>query len=810
MIQGEIMYSTKQIKLILFSLCFLNISILNQIFAEPKITELKGTADILRPEFQHLSPAHGCLWFKQPIDPSKKPIIQSMYHFGPQDEAPIKLLHELFFLNHDLVNFNPQQHPKRFATHLTPYDIGVIVGLLQTLKPLRYLDLQESIKHKKQLLQRKKKLELQIDTRKIPQKDFSRKKQQLEEKLKRLQEQKKTSKKQKKSLKKQQQIQKQIDFLESSQKLNPDQLDIDLAEIKSSLNSMEQNTSNRTSHKKKLYQKLKVQHPKQTDASLKKFVTIVVESRFVSNDKKFLKNTTINILLAFLWGKAHSKKDILSYFTGLSSVLNKQIFTPNYKNILDKKSKDQKQWFSERFDAENYEQITTYFSTNPIIALANLEQAVFLYHGLRLYEYKTPPIIKYHNDTIYETKRFPNCAETFALNLINIVIYNPKTQLLDISFLERVAKENNKQINQDLVDFYKEEKHKNPHNHDHLSIHDAWTKVVSKLPNVTYKNKDYEITASGDGRNGFKNMEQVIYALTGFKKIPDFFKALKKHGLSIEMNDKSYEEDTEEKSATFTFTLRRLTFQGKFTKNHFALECLTPPKKINQKTLDQIGSSLEIPLFLTWFSLYTHYDPDSTKEKYDKLLNKFKLSPIQKYYFYFYQNLFDPNIKTAIMQMLLEIESHLDIIYKLIAKLIRSFTPLSDTIYYVYFEPTNLIDKLISKITNPHIKNSIRHMLKTASPGSHHIPSLFKAFYTTGFFLDETIAISMKETRLLIPIIGFIETKKDTIFAKKLITHTKKTKKKFPTTQKYLEQKIQKIETELLQVPKTKNSTKSQ
>src|SRR5271154_4722471 len=53
-----------------------------------------------------------------------------MYRFGPQDEAHIKLLRKLFYLNNDGRNFTTMQNPTEVATYLTPEMLGELIGIL--------------------------------------------------------------------------------------------------------------------------------------------------------------------------------------------------------------------------------------------------------------------------------------------------------------------------------------------------------------------------------------------------------------------------------------------------------------------------------------------------------------------------------------------------------------------------------------------------------------------------------------------------------------------------------------------------------
>ena len=75
----------------LFAL-FLTLLPHQQLTAEPSVEHIKGTSSILKPEYQHLSPVHGGLWWTTNY-------IENLYRFGngankTKPEAPVALAPE--------------------------------------------------------------------------------------------------------------------------------------------------------------------------------------------------------------------------------------------------------------------------------------------------------------------------------------------------------------------------------------------------------------------------------------------------------------------------------------------------------------------------------------------------------------------------------------------------------------------------------------------------------------------------------------------------------------------------------------------
>src|SRR3990172_5271498 len=93
--------------------------------AEIAFTDIKGMYTDIIDSKKHLSPVHGFNWFKTGI-------IENMYRYGDENDATIKLVKEIFFLQPDDVTFDTTQNPGKPANYFTATTIGKILNFLET------------------------------------------------------------------------------------------------------------------------------------------------------------------------------------------------------------------------------------------------------------------------------------------------------------------------------------------------------------------------------------------------------------------------------------------------------------------------------------------------------------------------------------------------------------------------------------------------------------------------------------------------------------------------------------------------------
>src|ERR1700732_894484 len=79
------------------------------------LADLKGTYDVLKPEYQHCSPVHGAVWWETDL-------VRKYYKFGDASHATVKLIHELF---HEVDgSFGLTILPAKYGAHFSVEMIG--------------------------------------------------------------------------------------------------------------------------------------------------------------------------------------------------------------------------------------------------------------------------------------------------------------------------------------------------------------------------------------------------------------------------------------------------------------------------------------------------------------------------------------------------------------------------------------------------------------------------------------------------------------------------------------------------------------
>lgn len=546
--------------------------------AEPDIVDLKDTSSILNAEYQDLSPAYGCLWYKEPI-------LYNMYRLRLLENDPVNaLVKRLFFLNNDMINFNPQHNQQRLETHLTPEIISSIVGYIWQSKNINVNQKDigtevEKIYEKTQGKTSKENIRAGVIAKKRTAAitDFSRNITKLLNNNKTLNQAFKAG------------LEKSIAEMELKTG-NPNDETESPSDLQETIDKLKQRIS-----------------PGQWDKSYKGFVEAFAKSVTdvlqICDNQTYLDNTLTNILLGFVWAKSFTKKDLLTYFKGLHSVLGDDAFS----NLSFNNNDTEQSWLNANFSHDDYVAFKANFNKNPIDFMKNTEQAIFYYYGFRKYEAKFPEKINYLNAVRYKDKSFSNCGETLLLNMFNMLAYDANLGLFSVDRLKKIGV-----IDQNLLNFYKE--YSNPTSHQFLETHNAFASIVSDLPGVVYKHADptYEITAQGNGEKGFENFNNIIKHFTGQ---PSLQKLFEKATLELMLNASFSEPVINKvvKSVFIDMTIGTYKFKWKFTQNHFDLEA--------PKIAQLWPSASTLPLLkdthLSYFCLYGGLiDPSSRAQFY--------------------------------------------------------------------------------------------------------------------------------------------------------------------------------------------------
>ena len=89
-------------------------------FGDIDHTKLKGLNQLIRPEFQYLSPVEGFTLLKTGT-------LENLYRYGNEEEHTVRLI-KLMFHAVDSVNFVPTHLPSRITAHLTTAGIGALLN----------------------------------------------------------------------------------------------------------------------------------------------------------------------------------------------------------------------------------------------------------------------------------------------------------------------------------------------------------------------------------------------------------------------------------------------------------------------------------------------------------------------------------------------------------------------------------------------------------------------------------------------------------------------------------------------------------
>ncbi len=104
----------------------LNFNFIVSAFADIDHTQMKGVNNLLRPEFQYLSPVEGFTLLK-------KGILENFYRYGNDEDQTVRLIRSLFH-SVDGVNFNVTRLPSNVSTQLTSSSIGALLNQILTPK----------------------------------------------------------------------------------------------------------------------------------------------------------------------------------------------------------------------------------------------------------------------------------------------------------------------------------------------------------------------------------------------------------------------------------------------------------------------------------------------------------------------------------------------------------------------------------------------------------------------------------------------------------------------------------------------------
>lgn len=205
--------------------------------------------------------------------------------------------------------------------------------------------------------------------------------------------------------------------------------------------------------------------------NLKKFFSLFCESYKECLSSVYEKHTLHNILLAYIWKQSMVKENFIDYF----NVFEKPDFS---LPIINQENKI----YLNSLASTSYEPdlLKAFFVSLPYKSLYEILGQYELVICSFFYN-KASVLLPTEGQVYYKEESFADCGEILILNFFNLLIFNVKTELFDIELLPKKGLA----LDPKLVKFYQE------YNRADLmskrGAHDDWAKVVSGIPNVSYR-----------------------------------------------------------------------------------------------------------------------------------------------------------------------------------------------------------------------------------------------------------------------------------------------------------------------------------
>ena len=246
-------------------------------------------------------------------------------------------------------------------------------------------------------------------------------------------------------------------------------------------------------------------------------ITRVNQSAYFKSRFKTIED--FHIFLAIVWWNCDDKDGIINYYTGLQLSFNYiTIFLNDYAKV---RSEDSNNFLLSLFNVHNI-QIPKEYQNYNIETLLTQKKCTDWLESLTIsYIYKNrTPIYSYDStkykytetttdppkENIVETPNFSDCNETAIRNFLNLLITDNNTGRLDYNKYDNATLKLKTYYS--IFSTYELQSSKELRHIFNLNLnsHDAWTSVVSDIPDINYKhNSMYEIVSgstNGTSTNG--------------------------------------------------------------------------------------------------------------------------------------------------------------------------------------------------------------------------------------------------------------------------------------------------------------------
>jgi hypothetical protein len=599
---------------------------ISSLHATIPFTWIKGLYAVTKPEFNYLSPINGLVWYEQGI-------VENMYRYGDDNDATIKLVKELFYLQRDNISFVPTIRADKPASFFTPIIIGKIMAVIESYRVQPKYDDKELITTLKSLMnnainQAQKIKDAQAEMLQITdeRKEQLQRQNTLQTKINNINKQSKkkagelqaellTKNKQAvavigkkikeakgnaaliESFKTQaQDIHATIRTLEEQSKqtiiITPEQ-EAELNSLDIELKKLQQASAGSKDQFDKI--KTNVKRLGELPGAIDQLAVLIAHSiRESAPEAKFyVSYATEQVLLALLWAKsnprenANPKQDITDFLVQLKEYINAE-------NLA--------LWLQEDlYNKQNYEQFMKGLDSLPVenvgaFIIDNYEQEISSIFYFRILKTTLPPIFSgttvHYIHTDGKIYSFSDCGETSVRNFFDIILYNRERGMLDISYLIGLVKEVVSiqegillRPSDKLIEFY--QKHTILTDLTAIQLYDEWTGVVENLPDVHYRRPEDSEAPFYEIDTGLSNVLMVLNNLL-FAHNPAFGALSKKDKLDLicsklsrdhfiltwEVENQSPEFVNDHDFLTLIFKIKKedgSSFGWRFSEDHFVI-----------------------------------------------------------------------------------------------------------------------------------------------------------------------------------------------------------------------------------------------
>ena len=469
----------KKVFNLIIRISFINLFLINTIHAEVPFTWMLGIYAIMHPAYRHLLPLNGMLWAEQCI-------VDALYRDGNPNNATIKLVKELFYLQDDMVSFRPTILKSKPASYWTPATIGKINAAITAYRESAAQENENDATLRAALeqiiqpqctvmLTRKEEIATCIAAKKEILHDITQQNKALYTLIGQAQRKPSTT------------------YAQLNQKIAElEQLETDYHFLAGTKEPIEH------AIKKLVYDQKFINRALENGITtlIDSLIDSVKESAPGNNNKKYTAYATESILLTLLWKIANPrdgdmpKQDFVDYFNQLVGPLKDALIvdTDNLQKWITTQPYTKQDYlhFNQNLNALHPDMRKQYMAQH-------YEQTILAIKGHLLWTSAMPPIITgagaiYTHPDGSDTEQSPDCVETSFRNFFNIILYNAEKHLFDIERLITAAQKDTDavplQLSQNLINFYG--RHKCVTNLHASELYNAWTDVTKKIPNVGY------------------------------------------------------------------------------------------------------------------------------------------------------------------------------------------------------------------------------------------------------------------------------------------------------------------------------------